>query len=204
MGQLYALACRSLLLTILKQKWSPQNGAYVCTGCVSDVCCGVCVQGDGRTYFIGHGGGGRAPPSCSGGRVWVGVRFFSIQDVGWIWLSTSLNFPIFMTFTAFVSVLGTATLFNNNSKIVNSTFCPLCQINQLWLFLVTGNWISLSHSFFHPFKSSWSSRKESFPSTRLGIIFSNPFIASPLLFCTLILSVALFVHPWVLFHGRFR
>ena len=31
MGKLYALACRSLSMTILKQKLSPQNGAYVCT-----------------------------------------------------------------------------------------------------------------------------------------------------------------------------
>ncbi len=80
MGKLYAFACPSLSLTILNQKRSPQNGAYVRTGCVSDVCCGVCVQGDGRTYFVGHGGGARAPSSCGGGRVWIGVRFFFLPE----------------------------------------------------------------------------------------------------------------------------
>jgi hypothetical protein len=89
-----------------------------------------------------------------------------------------IDFPIFIIVTAFISLLGTAIFYQNNTMIVN----------------VTGNRIPSLGSII---RSLWTSRHthELPPSTTLTLILSNPFIACPLLICASILSIALILSP---------
>ncbi|KDR66442.1 hypothetical protein GALMADRAFT_1151187 [Galerina marginata CBS 339.88] len=86
-----------------------------------------------------------------------------------------IDFPIFMTFITFISLIGTALLFENNTKIVN----------------ITGNRIP---SPIYLLRSIWSPSRHIHdppPTSPLSVILSNPFISSPLFFCLSILFVAL-------------
>ncbi|KAF8802006.1 hypothetical protein BYT27DRAFT_7113719 [Phlegmacium glaucopus] len=86
-----------------------------------------------------------------------------------------IDFPIFMILVTFISLLGTAIFYQNNTTIVN----------------VTGNRIPSLGSII---RSLWSTSRHTHelpPTTTLTLILSNPFIACPLFFCVSILSVAL-------------
>ncbi|KIM36363.1 hypothetical protein M413DRAFT_449239 [Hebeloma cylindrosporum] len=88
-----------------------------------------------------------------------------------------IDFPIIMTFITFLSLFGTALIFENHTNIVN----------------ITGNRIP---SFSSIVRSVWSPSRhvhEHEPTTTLALILSNPFVASPLFFCLSILFVALFM-----------
>jgi len=89
-----------------------------------------------------------------------------------------IDFPIFIIVTTFISLLGTAIFYQNNTMIVN----------------VTGNRIPSLGSII---RSLWTSRHthELPPTTTLTLILSNPYVACPLFFCASILSVALILSP---------
>jgi len=90
-----------------------------------------------------------------------------------------IDFPMFIILASFISLLGTAIFYENNTTIVN----------------VTGNRIPSLGSII---RSLWSTSRHTHelpPTTPLTLILSNPFIAYPLFFCVSILSVALILSP---------
>ncbi|KAF9484229.1 hypothetical protein BDN70DRAFT_798068 [Pholiota conissans] len=90
-----------------------------------------------------------------------------------------IDFPIIITFITFISLVGTAFFFENNTKILN----------------ITGNRIPSIPTLL---RSVWSPSRhthESPPTSTAALILSNPFVASPLFFCLAILFVALFMMP---------
>ncbi|KAF8889747.1 hypothetical protein CPB84DRAFT_1785318 [Gymnopilus junonius] len=92
-----------------------------------------------------------------------------------------IDFPIFMTFITFVSLFATALIFENNTKIVH----------------IAGNRIPSIPTLL---RSIWSPSRnhhlqDAPPTTRLGLLVSNPFVASPLLFCAGIVGIALVLPP---------
>ncbi|KAF8179850.1 hypothetical protein BJ912DRAFT_929496 [Pholiota molesta] len=90
-----------------------------------------------------------------------------------------IDFPIFITFITFISLIGTAFFFENNTKILN----------------ITGNRIPSIPTLL---RSVWSPSRhthESLPTNSVALILSNPFVASPLFVCLSILFVALFMNP---------
>ncbi|KAF8147262.1 hypothetical protein B0H34DRAFT_343292 [Crassisporium funariophilum] len=88
-----------------------------------------------------------------------------------------IDFPIVMTFITFISLLGTAFFYENNTKILN----------------VTGNRIPSLSSMI---RSLWSTSRHAHdppPTTPLALMLSNPFVVSPVFFCLSILFVAMFI-----------
>ncbi|KJA23795.1 hypothetical protein HYPSUDRAFT_137359 [Hypholoma sublateritium FD-334 SS-4] len=90
-----------------------------------------------------------------------------------------IDFPIIITFITFISLLGTAVFFENNTKIVNITGNRIPSLSTL----LRSVWAPSRHLHDAP------------PTTAVAIFLSNPFVVSPLLFCLSILFVALFVAP---------
>ena len=117
----------------------------------------------------------------------------------WIYLP-SVEFPIFMILFTFISLLGTAIFYQNNTTIVNGmlSFPTIYYFVDLF-FSVTGNRIPSLGSII---RSLWSTSRHTHelpPTTTLALIFSNPFIAYPLFFCVSILFVCLILSPYVHF-----
>ncbi|PPQ65917.1 hypothetical protein CVT24_011250 [Panaeolus cyanescens] len=94
-------------------------------------------------------------------------------------MDIGIDFPIFMIFITFISLFSTAFVYNNHSKLVD----------------ISGNRIPSPSSIL---RSIWSPSRHTHelpPTTPLGLLFSNPFVASPLFFCTSVLVVALVLPP---------
>ncbi|KAF9531224.1 hypothetical protein CPB83DRAFT_904789 [Crepidotus variabilis] len=88
-----------------------------------------------------------------------------------------IDFPIIMTFITTLNLLGTAYFFNNNTKMVK----------------ISGNRIPSPTSLL---RSIWSPSRhiqDSPPTTAIALILSNPYVATPLLICLSVLSVALVI-----------
>lgn len=103
-----------------------------------------------------------------------------------------------MILVTFLSLLGTAIFYENNTAIVNGML-PFGQfiIALLTYLAVTGNRIPSLSSII---RSLWSTSRHTHelpPTTTLTLILSNPFIACPLFFCVSILSAALVLSPYV-------
>ena len=119
--------------------------------------------------------------------------------------SISIDYPIFMILVTFISLLGTAIFYQNNTTIVNGTFLTLVHLLLCSLYSsVTGNRIPSLTSII---RSLWSTSRHTHelpPTTTFTLILSNPFIACPLFFCVSILAAALILSPYVhlplLFH----
>lgn len=112
---------------------------------------------------------------------------------------SSIDFPIFIILTTFISLLGTAIFYQNNTTIVNGMLSFGLSMILFSDLSVTGNGIPSLGSIV---RSLWSTSRythELPPTTTLTLILSNPFIAYPLFFCVSILSVALFLSPYVHF-----
>ncbi|TFK31614.1 hypothetical protein BDQ12DRAFT_739896 [Crucibulum laeve] len=87
-----------------------------------------------------------------------------------------IEYPIIMAFITFLSLLGTALFYDNHLKLVN----------------VTGNRIPSFGSMIRSLSSS--SRQihhDPPPTSPIALALTNPFVSSPLLFCLIILFVAL-------------
>ncbi|PPQ79017.1 hypothetical protein CVT25_002326 [Psilocybe cyanescens] len=92
-----------------------------------------------------------------------------------------IDFPIIMTFVTFISLLATAILFENNTKILNITGNRIPSLSSL----IRSVWSPSRHTHMHDPPAT----------SPIAQIVSNPFVASPLFFCVLILAVALFIPP---------
>ena len=108
-----------------------------------------------------------------------------------------------MILVTFISHLGTAIFYQNNTTIVNGNIVVFFGPFILLLFdlnlSVTGNRIPSLGSIV---RSLWSTSRHTHelpPTTTLTLILSNPFIACPLFFCVSILSIALLLSPYVHF-----
>ncbi|GLB39521.1 hypothetical protein LshimejAT787_0700310 [Lyophyllum shimeji] len=91
-----------------------------------------------------------------------------------------IEFPVALAFITLISVLGTALLYDNHAKLLS----------------VTGNRIPSLRSLVRSLSSSTSSRSkvnDPPPTLALGIVLSNPYVASPLVFAVGILGVAMSV-----------
>jgi len=91
----------------------------------------------------------------------------------------SIDFPIIMILITFISLLGTAIFYQNNTTIVNVTGNRIPSLGSI----VRSLWTTSRHTHELP------------PTTTLTLILSNPFIAYPLFFCVSILSIALILSP---------
>ncbi|KAF5373423.1 hypothetical protein D9615_009454 [Tricholomella constricta] len=89
-----------------------------------------------------------------------------------------IEFPVILAFITLISIIGTSLLYDNHAKLVN----------------VTGNRIPALRTVIRSLSSSSRSQSHDPPPTSaFGIMISNPFVASPLLFASAILTVALLV-----------
>ncbi|KAF8634988.1 hypothetical protein AX15_000603 [Amanita polypyramis BW_CC] len=89
-----------------------------------------------------------------------------------------IQFPLFLLFISFFSLAGTAVLYGNHTKLVNVTDTRIPSFSTLIRSLLT--------------TTQWM-YNEPPPTTRMGLVLSNPYVASPLFFCLAILLVALCV-----------
>ncbi|TFK28241.1 hypothetical protein FA15DRAFT_584654 [Coprinopsis marcescibilis] len=90
----------------------------------------------------------------------------------------AINFPVFVIFLTLISLLATAILYDNNTKLVN----------------LAGNRLPSIQSLIRSLQSKPNTHYIEPPPTHpVAIILSNPYVACPLLFCVAILSVALTV-----------
>jgi len=86
-------------------------------------------------------------------------------------------FPVIMVLLTLFTVSTTSIVYKNHSKLVSVTGNRLPPLSTILGSLSTSRW-----TLPHPP-----------PTTRLEMMFSNPFSASPFLFCAAILSIALFI-----------
>ncbi|KII91877.1 hypothetical protein PLICRDRAFT_173673 [Plicaturopsis crispa FD-325 SS-3] len=95
---------------------------------------------------------------------------------------SGIVFPTLLILTTLVSLLGTAAFFNNNTKLVN----------------ITDNRIPLPAALLRSFRSRYPSAlsyTDATPTSPLALLLTNPFTASPVLFCVAILFIATFIDP---------
>ncbi|KAK7446720.1 hypothetical protein VKT23_014415 [Stygiomarasmius scandens] len=93
-----------------------------------------------------------------------------------------VEFPVFLTILSCLSLIVSAAFFDNHSKLVDITGNRLPSLNSLILSLTSTS----SHRSF---------QNEPPPSTLLGVILSNPYVSSPLFFCSAILFISVLVSP---------
>ncbi|KAF8625843.1 hypothetical protein AX17_006739 [Amanita inopinata Kibby_2008] len=91
-----------------------------------------------------------------------------------------ISFPIILLFITLISLIGTAVFYDNHARLVNVTDNRIPSLSALIRSLSTS-----SQRVYH----------EPPPTTLSGIILSNPYIASPMLFSSAILFVALCMPP---------
>ncbi|KAG6899056.1 hypothetical protein C0993_001321, partial [Termitomyces sp. T159_Od127] len=89
-----------------------------------------------------------------------------------------IEFPIALAFITLVSVIGTSLLYDNHSRLVSVTGSRIPALQTLLRSL---------------FSTSKSQIPDPPPTTPLGIIFSNPFTVSPLVFAGAIILVSILV-----------
>ena len=98
-----------------------------------------------------------------------------------------------MLFITFFSLTSTAFLYQNHAKLVNGEVYPsLCSAAHLLIPTVTNTRIpSFNYLIRSLFTTTHRTYQEPPPTTQTGLVLSNPYVASPLLFCLSILFVAL-------------
>ncbi|EGO01344.1 hypothetical protein SERLA73DRAFT_179515 [Serpula lacrymans var. lacrymans S7.3] len=91
-----------------------------------------------------------------------------------------IEFPVLLVFITLISLLGTSLSFNHHSKLVN----------------IAGNHLSsplsIIRSTLKPYPSS-STFIHPLPTSRAGMLLSNPFAVAPIVFCISILLFAAFL-----------
>lgn len=91
-----------------------------------------------------------------------------------------IDFPVFATLITFLSLVATALIFNNHTKLVN----------------VTGNRIPSLPAIVRLISSfSKHTRHEPPPTTPLTLMLSNPYVTCPLAFCASIFFIGLLLPP---------
>ncbi|KAG5643422.1 hypothetical protein DXG03_000966 [Asterophora parasitica] len=85
-----------------------------------------------------------------------------------------IEYPVILGCITLISIIGTSILYNNHAKLLS----------------VTGNRIPALRALI---RSSRPKIHDPPPTSTFGIAISNPYVASPLLFASAIVSVALFV-----------
>ncbi|KAF5339690.1 hypothetical protein D9758_014899 [Tetrapyrgos nigripes] len=93
-----------------------------------------------------------------------------------------VEFPILLTMLCFLSLIVSTGFYDNHSKLVDITGNRIPSFNSLILSLTS----SSSHRSFY---------NERPPKTLLGTILSNPYVFSPLFFCSAILFISVLVSP---------
>ncbi|KAG6852731.1 hypothetical protein C0991_009469 [Blastosporella zonata] len=88
-----------------------------------------------------------------------------------------IEFPIILAFVTLLSVFGTSLLYNNHSKLVS----------------ITGSRIPTFRTLIRSLSSTSKPRIDPPATSLLGILFSNPFAASPITFTSIIIFVAIAV-----------
>ncbi|KAG6916082.1 hypothetical protein DXG01_008556 [Tephrocybe rancida] len=87
-----------------------------------------------------------------------------------------IEFPILLAFLTLVSVIGTSLVYHNHSKLVN----------------ITGSRIPALRTLIRSLSSTSKSQVPDPPATSpLGVMFSNPFAVSPMIFAGAIILVGL-------------
>ncbi|KAK2462557.1 hypothetical protein APHAL10511_005527 [Amanita phalloides] len=89
--------------------------------------------------------------------------------------SSGIHFPMFLLLITFLSLTSTAFLYDNHAQLLNVTHVRIPSFRVLLRSVLTA--------------TKWTYH-DARPTTRTGLVLSNPYIASPLFFCSSILFVA--------------
>ncbi|KAM6501499.1 hypothetical protein JOM56_004513 [Amanita muscaria] len=93
---------------------------------------------------------------------------------------SGIDFPITLVFISLISLIGTALVYDNHVKLVNVTNTRIPSLR------------TLIRSLLSPAKRTYHGPP---PTSQLAIMLSNPYTASPLFFCLVILFIGLLIPP---------